>query len=109
MSLNADQSIRQEVIVWLYSAKKIKPIQKYGYIYYVSSKMKYAVVYINKASMDATMRKIEKLHFVRSVELSPRNTINMNFDEVLPNLKAEYEAAELTQKLDDIEDEMKHV
>lgn len=87
MNLYFDQPIRQELIVWLYSAKKIRPLQKYGYIYYVSSKMKYAVVYIDSENSEQTIHKIEKLHFVRSVEPSPRQEINMNFDAVLPELK----------------------
>lgn len=91
MNLYADQATRQEVIIWLYSTKKIKPLQKFGYIYYVSSKMKYAVMYIDSENAEQTMRKIQKLHFVRAVELSPRPTINMNFDEVLPELKKMHE------------------
>ncbi|MDK6234231.1 YlbG family protein [Aerococcus sanguinicola] len=78
---------RAGLIVWLHSTKHTRPLQKYGYVYYISYKLKYAVVYSPIESIDDTIQKIRKLKFVREVEESPRQEINTEFDQVLDELK----------------------
>ena len=40
MSIYDERQSRQALIVWMYSNKKVKQLQKYGFVYYVSRKMK---------------------------------------------------------------------
>ncbi|MDK6369736.1 MULTISPECIES: YlbG family protein [Aerococcus] len=78
---------RAGLIVWLHSTKHTRPLQKYGYVYYISYKLKYAVVYTPVEDLERTMQKISKLKFVRQVDESPRQEINTQFDQVLGELK----------------------
>lgn len=78
---------RKGIVVWLYSLSARKALQNYGVIYYVSRKMKYAVMYINTSNMQKTLNKISKLRSVKSVELSHRDEIDMNFEERIGQVK----------------------
>lgn len=85
---NFDLTSRQELIVWLYSTKKVKQLKKHGFLYYVSRKMKYAILYTSADQAEASQDRISKLRFVRSVEVSPRQRLSMDFDQVLPYLES---------------------
>ncbi len=74
---------RQEIVVHLYSTRNTRPLQHYGNVHYVSRRMKYAIVYINKQISDRIIDEIEKIDFVKSVSLSPRKEIDMNFEQAL--------------------------
>ncbi|MBG9982198.1 YlbG family protein [Aerococcaceae bacterium DSM 111020] len=74
---------RQEIVVNLYSTRNTRPLQHYGHVQYVSRRMKYAIVYINKEVSDQLIEEIEKIDFVKSVSLSPKKEIDMNFEQVL--------------------------
>ena len=78
---------RKELIVWLYSFKQLKTIRKYGIIHYMSERLKYVVLYVNEAQVEETMKQLERYHFVRQVELSPRDEIDMTFKDSIPNRK----------------------
>ena len=41
--------------------------------------MKYVVLYVNEDDVESTLEKINKLHFVREVDVSHRPDIEMNF------------------------------
>lgn len=83
---------RQGMIVWVYSLKHMKTLKKQGLIHYVSKRMKYVVLYVNRSEADALEKKLNSFHFVRKVERSYRTDINMNFEHVLE---------EITQKPED--------
>ncbi|MGX7058346.1 YlbG family protein [Vagococcus humatus] len=72
---------RRSLIVWVYSLKQVKNLRKYGFIYYVSRKMKYVVLYMEEASFEKNVEAIERLHFVRHTEKSHRPDLDMNFGE----------------------------
>lgn len=74
---------RQEIVVYLYSTRNTRQLQQYGHVQYVSRRMKYAIVYVNKQVSDRLIEEIEQIDFVKSVELSPRKEIDMSFEEVL--------------------------
>lgn len=80
---------RQGIIVWVYSLKHMKTLKRQGMIHYVSKKMKYVVLYVNRADIDAVEKKLNTFHFVRKVERSHRPEIDMNFDHVLQELSEE--------------------
>ncbi len=81
MSIYDEAQQRQALIVWLYSNKKVKQLQRYGFVYYVSRKMKYAVLYTDMAEADHIQKNLEKLHFVREVEISPRQLMTTDYGE----------------------------
>lgn len=70
---------RQALIIWLYSTKQIKELRKHGYIHYHSRKMKYAIMYVNKKDAEKVERIVNDYYFVREVEYSYRDDIDMTF------------------------------
>lgn len=70
---------RQSLTIWLYSAKQIKELRKHGYIHYFSRKMKYAIMYVNKSDAEEIKKVINDYFFVRQVEYSYRDDIDMTF------------------------------
>lgn len=84
---------RRGLIVWVYSLRQLKNLKRFGLVHYVSRKMKYVVIYLNEADFEETMQKIEKLHFVRSVEPSYRPDVEMNFAEKI-GTRAAYQMKE---------------
>ena len=63
---------RQGVFVYLYHLKQSKQLRRFGTISYVSRRMKYVVLYMDSADVSENVKKIEKLRFVKGVELSER-------------------------------------
>lgn len=78
---------RQGIVVWVYTLRQIKNLKRYGYIHYVSNRMKYVVLYVDQAEVQATAEKLNSLHFVRKVELSHRPDIDMTLKNALPGRK----------------------
>lgn len=76
---------RRGLIVWVYSLKQLRNLKRFGYVYYVSKKMKYVVLYVDEESVEETIEKLNKQFFVRSVDKSFRPDINMNFTNRLGN------------------------
>ena len=70
---------RRGLIVWVYSLKQLKNLRRFGLIHFVSHKMKYVVLYVNEENVDEVIQKVNRLHFVRRVEMSFRPDIEMNF------------------------------
>ncbi|HLQ41181.1 MAG TPA: YlbG family protein [Tetragenococcus sp.] len=72
---------RRGLIVWVYSLRQLKNLRRYGFVHYVSRKMKYVVLYVNEEDVQISLKKIQHLHFVRQVDLSYRPDIDMNFSD----------------------------
>lgn len=70
---------RRGLVVWVYSLKQLKNLKRYGLVHYVSRKMKYVYMYLDEVGYEENVAKIERLHFVRSVEPSYRPDVEMNF------------------------------
>lgn len=92
---------RRAVIVYVYSLKQMKLLRKFGFIQYVSRRMKYVVIYMDEEVVDDTIGKIEKLHFVRQVEKSYRPDVEMNFADRI-GTKAAYQVKD-DDELEEIE------
>lgn len=88
---------RRGLIVWLYSLKQINQLKKHGTLHYVSKKMKYAVVYVEDDVTEAVQQKLERLHFVRSVEVSRLPDIDHTFEHALEQAKLPIEDEGLSQ------------
>lgn len=76
---------RQSLIVWLYTLKHLKSIRKHGHIHYISKKLKYVVLYVNADQIDQTKEQLERYHFVRKVDNTFRDDIDMTFKDSIPN------------------------
>lgn len=74
------EHLRKGIIVWMYSLRGQKALKNFGSIYYVSKKMKYAVMYVDKKDLDDIVKKVSKMRFVKKVELSFRDEVDMNFE-----------------------------
>lgn len=81
---------RRGLVVWVYSLKQLKNLKRYGFVYYVSRKMKYVYLYLDEDRYEENLAKIQKLHFVRSVEPSYRPDVEMNFADKI-GTKAAYQ------------------
>ena len=93
-----EQTERQAIIIWLYTLKQLKQLRKFGNVTYISKKMKYVYLYVDQADAKDIMAKLDRLHFVRSVELSHRPSVRMDFTKILPELREEYALAKSKQK-----------
>ncbi len=88
---------RQGLIVWLHSTKHTKVLQKFGNIHYVSRKLKYAVLYCNQDDAEKILTEVSAISFVKSVELSNRNSWQWKFEgkKLEHERKEEFENIEL--------------
>ena len=89
---------RRGLIVWVYSLKQLKNLRRFGYVHHVSKKMKYVVLYIDDENTEETVERLEKQFFVRSVDISMRPDINMNFDNRLGNKTSSEELVEFEEQ-----------
>ncbi|MGY3765329.1 YlbG family protein [Vagococcus vulneris] len=76
---------RRGLIIWVYSFKQLKQLKRFGYVHYVSRKMKYVLIYVDETDVHSIQNKLEKLFFVRRVDKSLRPDINMDFNNRLGN------------------------
>ena len=92
---------RRGIVVWVYSLRQVKNLRRFGFIHYVSRKMKYVMMYVNEEKVEEAVEKITRLHFVREVDLSHRPDIEMNFAEKI-GTKAAFQVME---DKDDLEEQ----
>lgn len=76
-------SKRQGLIVWFQHRKNIKHIKRFGNLIYVSRKLRYAVIYVDQANIDAIEEEIFKLPFISKVERSFKPFVNTDFENAL--------------------------
>lgn len=76
---------QSELIIWLYTSKHIRQLKKYGHVIYTSYKMRYCVIYVDKQEKEFIKEKIERLNFVKKVEESYRDDIDMTFKDAIKN------------------------
>lgn len=70
---------RQGVIVYLYRARNSNQLRNFGQIKYVSRKMKYAVIYMDRDKVDENINKLQRLKFVKFVEKSERPFLKVDY------------------------------
>ena len=44
---------RRGLIVWVYSLRQLKNLRRFGFVHYVSRKMKYVVMYLNEEEYES--------------------------------------------------------
>ena len=78
---------RQGVFVYLYHLKQSKQLRKYGSIQYVSRKMKYVLLYLDRIQVEETESKLKQLRYFKEVIVSKRPELPTNFDNSLGKFK----------------------
>ncbi|MGX7105972.1 YlbG family protein [Globicatella sanguinis] len=78
---------RQALVVWLYTLKQIKNIRKFGHVHFISNRLRYVILYVNRDEQDEIIEKLNKLHFVQKVEVSYRDDIDMTWKDAIPYRK----------------------
>ncbi|MCO7174600.1 YlbG family protein [Sporolactobacillus kofuensis] len=61
---------RDGLVVWLYNTKYLRVLRRYGYVHYVSKRMKYALLYCDHDQTEETLNQLAKLKFVKQVDPS---------------------------------------
>ncbi|AZP05173.1 YlbG family protein [Jeotgalibaca ciconiae] len=87
--MNFELTKRQGIIVWVYTLRQIKNLKRFGYIHYVSNRLKYVVMYVDQGEVKDKMERLNSLHYVRKVEISHRPEIDMTFEHALESDKEE--------------------
>lgn len=87
--LREDFTERVSLVIYLKSNKYVNKLKHYGYLQYVSRRMNYAIMYINQESQEKTIEKIEQEHFVDSVEISPKGSLDLTYDGLLEEMQRE--------------------
>lgn len=82
---------RQGIIVWFQHRKHIKHIKKHGNVIYVSRKMRYAVVYVDKSEIDLVEQSLLKLPFISKVERSYKPFLKTDFENAIPDKAKMYD------------------
>lgn len=74
---------RQGLVVWLYTLKQANSLKRLGYVHYTSEKMKYAIMYVDANISERVIEQLQSLHYVRDVEMSPIDSVDMTFKNAL--------------------------
>ncbi|WP_156290445.1 YlbG family protein [Oceanobacillus salinisoli] len=82
---------RQGLIIWFQHMKNLKQIKRHGNLIYASRRLKYAVLYVNKADIDYIETKLLKLPFVSKVEKSYRPFIRTDYENAKPDKAKQYD------------------
>lgn len=86
--LREDFSERMSLVIYLKSNKYVNRLKHYGFLQYVSRKMHYAILYVDRVNKDRIIDKIEKEHFVDRVKESPKGSLELSYDGLLDELQA---------------------
>lgn len=74
---------RSGLIVWVNDTKLAKNLDRVGNLIYVSNRCKYAVLYINKQELDSKIKYLEKLRFVKKIEMSNLEEIKKIYEQII--------------------------
>lgn len=76
---------REGIIVWFQHRKNIKQIKRHGNLIYVSTRQRYAVLYVFQEEVDMTTERLLKLPFITKVEQSFKPYLNTDFENAKPD------------------------
>ena len=66
-------------------------MRKYGHVNFISSRLKYVVIYCNRDEVEALKGKIQRLPFVKDVVESYRPFVKTEFENAKPDKAKEYD------------------
>lgn len=61
---------RMGLIIWVNDIKSVSNLERYGNLIYISKKLKYVILYIDKSEYESKVTQIKRLNFVNKVDLS---------------------------------------
>ncbi|UUZ85804.1 YlbG family protein [Paenibacillus sp. P26] len=77
---------RSGIIVWVNDLKAAaKQLEKYGNVHFLSKKLHYAAMYVHTSRLEETVKRLQKLPFVKKVERSYRNEIKTEYNSNVPD------------------------
>ena len=80
---------RTGLIVHVSNKRNVKRLMKFGVLHYVSSKMSYALLYVDSQNLEEIIKKIEKENYVSSIEVSQLKDLPIEYEGVLDQLTKE--------------------
>ncbi|MCV3741692.1 YlbG family protein [Lentilactobacillus hilgardii] len=63
------------LIIYLHSLKYVRNLRNYGRLYYVSKRMRYAIIYAEMDDKEETIAKLKTLNYVKQVVPSKLNEL----------------------------------
>lgn len=70
------------LIVWVHHFKALKRLERFGTVHYVSRKMKYVVMYINKDQEQKVIEQLKRWNFVKEIDKSYRNELKTEYNKI---------------------------
>lgn len=87
--LHENLNDRVGLIVEIKNKKFAHRLKRYSYVHYISNRMNYAVLYVNKEDVEKTMEQIKNEKFVKDVTISPKGSLPLEYDGLLEELQKE--------------------
>lgn len=100
INIESDFENRTGLVVWLTSKRNVKRLMKFGVLHYVSSKMDYALLYVNAKDVDTTIKKIENENYVKKVEKSLLRDLPVTYEDTLVDLQNEIDEKKREEKIE---------
>lgn len=100
INTESDFENRVGLVVWLKSKRNVKRLMNFGILHYVSHKMNYALIYVDKNNVDRTIDKLMNESYIKSVEKSNLRDLPITFDEVLINMQAEIDEQKQKEEIE---------
>ncbi|HLQ71614.1 MAG TPA: DUF2129 domain-containing protein [Bacillota bacterium] len=82
---------RQGLVIWFQYMKNIKQIKRLGHLIYVSKRLKYAILYVNRENINKVEEKLLRYPFVSKVERSEKPFVETNFENAKPDKAKQYD------------------
>ncbi|MGM8214357.1 YlbG family protein [Bacillaceae bacterium W0354] len=82
---------RQGIIIWLRHSKYARRLRRYGHLIYTSKKQKYSLIYVDQDEIENTVEQLQRLNFVRKVEVSYKPSIETVYQTKVHEKEKEYE------------------
>lgn len=89
INIKSDFKDRTGLIVRISNKRNVNRLMKFGVLHYTSSKMSYALLYVDTDNLDDIIAKIEKENYVSSVEISHLRDLPIEYDGILEGLNKE--------------------
>lgn len=100
INVESDFENRIGLVVWLNSKRNVKRLMNFGVLHYVSSKMDYALLYVDEKQVDRTIERLKKENYVKSVNKSLLRDLPTTYSDVLADMQKEIDEKKKTKKLE---------
>lgn len=100
INTESDFENRTGLVVWLNSKRNVKRLMNFGVLHYVSSKMDYALLYVDAKELDSTLGRLKKENYVKKVEVSLLRDLPSTYDDVLTEMQQEIDEKKRKKELE---------